>query len=230
MSNSSLTIRPSALPSLSPARTVLLAVAIEALLLLAAGSLIAQARTASPQAADQAIELAIEEPKPVAPKEEPKPVPKPVERPVPVKRSPTPPLPAPPVAPPVPTVADPVAESPVSEPVAPPAPPPPPMPSNDAAAKEADFAAKLRAAIQAAVAYPYAARAMGSHGKARVEFAFRDGVSSHVRIVQGSGNGLLDQAALAAVANAAVPPLPDSLKGKNMTYQVTVVFELNGSR
>ncbi|MCL2658589.1 MAG: TonB family protein [Betaproteobacteria bacterium] len=75
--------------------------------------------------------------------------------------------------------------------------------------------------------YPFAARTMNAQGKARVEFVFHDGAFSHVRIIQSSGNGMLDQAALAAVTHAAVPPIPDSLADKSMTYQVTVVFELN---
>jgi protein TonB len=60
-----------------------------------------------------------------------------------------------------------------------------------------------------------------------VEFNFRDGAFSHLRIVQSAGSGMLDAAALAAVTNAAVPPVPESLRGREMTYQVTVAFDLN---
>ena len=120
----------------------------------------------------------------------------------------------------------------MAEPVKPPPPPPPPAPSaaEETARKEATFAAQLRAAIQAAVVYPFAARNMGFQGKARVEFTFRDGISSQAHIVQSSGNGMIDQAAIAAVTTATAPPMPESLKGKSMTYQVTVVFQLNASR
>ena len=41
---------------------------------------------------------------------------------------------------------------------------------------------------------------------------------------------VLDRAALAAVANAAYPETPDSLKGKEQVYQVTVLFELTPAR
>ena len=209
-------------PVLSFPRSFLLALVIEVLLLSAAAVLVAHAKTLGEQ--DKPIELVFEESTPSPPKEEPKPLPKPVVRPVP--RIPVPSVPTPRVVePPLP-----IADSPVSEPLKPPLPPPPPTHGDDTAEKEADFAAKLRAAVQAALVYPPAARIMGFHGKARVEFVFKDGVSSQVRIIQSGGSNLIDQAALAAVTNAVAPPLPDSLKGKSKTYQVTVSFELNAAR
>jgi protein TonB len=92
------------------------------------------------------------------------------------------------------------------------------------------MAARLRAAIQAALVYPSAARDAGFQGHARVEFVFRDGVVRSPRIIRSSGMGLTDRAALAAVENAIYPPVPPSLAGKETTYQVTVRFELPQER
>jgi protein TonB len=232
--SSSLAVTPALRRSSLPlSRSLLFAVLIEGALLLGAAGLIVSAKSAV--TAEQPVTLVFDDAPPAPPKqEEPKPEPpKPLEKPTPVKRAvvlPRPALPPqPPVAQPTPTPEPAPALSPIAEPAAPSAPPPAQEPAHasDAAQKEANFAARLRAAIQAAVVYPFAARTMGAQGKARVEFVFRDGAFSHVRIIQSSGNGMLDQAALAAVTHAAVPPIPDSLAGKSMTYQVTVVFELN---
>ena len=205
---------------LPPERTLLAAILIECGLVLAAVSLMAAA-AARPQHDDQPMLMVVDTTD--APKEEPKPVPKPVERNVPVKtaqRIAAAPVPEPPPPAPVPS------DSPISE-----APPPPPVRAIDAVAdREAEFAARLKAAIQAAVTYPPAARNMGFRGKARVEFVFRDGGTRHMRVIQGSGIGMIDNAALAAVANAIYPAAPDSLKGRDMPYQVTVSFELNAAR
>lgn len=86
--------------------------------------------------------------------------------------------------------------------------------------------ARLRAAIQAALVYPSAARDAGFQGHARVEFVFRDGVARNPRIIRSSGMGLTDRAALAAVENAIYPAVPPSLAGRETTYQVTVRFEM----
>lgn len=201
-------------------RTLLAALLIECGLVLAAVSLMAVA-AARPQADDQPILMVVDTAD--VPKEEPKPLPKPVERTVPVKttqRIAALPVPEPPPPAPVPSA------SPISE--APPPPPPAPVRGIDAVAnKEAEFAARLKAAIQAAVSYPPAARAMGFRGKARVEFVYRDGGTHHMRVIEGSGIGMIDNAALAAVANATYPAAPDSHKGRDMPYQVTVIFELS---
>jgi protein TonB len=125
------------------------------------------------------------------PKEIPKPKSKPIKRVIPEPTEELPPTPEP---------------SPLAE-----APPEPQPQARDESAerdREAEFADKLKSAIQAAVFYPPAARNMGFHGKARVEFMFRDGVTSRVRIVQGSGIGMIDTAALAAVGNALYPTIP----------------------
>jgi protein TonB len=91
----------------------------------------------------------------------------------------------------------------------------------------AKFTARLRPAIQAALIYPPAARDAGFHGKARVEFVLRDGTARNPLIVESSGMGLIDRAALNAVENARYPPVPPSLVGKDGPYRVTVRFDLS---
>jgi len=201
----------------------LLAVAVEGVLLLGAASMLANAMTTQAANVEPPMELVFADPPPPTPKEEPKPKPvvKSVTHPTPVKIVQAPPQPVP-----SPLVVD----SPVAVPPPPPAPPaPPPQQVDKTAEKEADFAARLRIAIQSAVVYPAAARRLGYRGKARVEFIFRDGLVHQVRIIQSSSIGMLDNAALAAVNNASYPTLPESLKGKDVPYQVTVTFELNDS-
>lgn len=207
-------------------RALLSAVALEGVLLVGAGVLLARAETPPQPKAPEIIQLAFDDPKveevkrPVK-KETPKPKPVPRRVVQPRVQTPPPPQPVPPPSRPLPVVND----SPVSEKVAVQAPPPPPR--DDSAAKEASFAAQLKAAIQAAVVYPPAARMSGFHGRARIEFVFRNGICSQVHVIQSSGSGLIDRAALAAVTAATPPPIPDSLKGRSVTYQVTVSFELS---
>jgi protein TonB len=220
------------MPSLSFVRSLLVALAIELALLLCAFALIVQLRPINDAPVEKSLELFFDEPKPPVEEPKPKQEPKLIERITPVRQTPSPRIVTPRIEPPPVIEKIPEAQSPVAEPVVPPSPPTPPVATvvDDTAQREANFAARLKAAIQAAVAYPFAARNMGYQGQARVEFMFRDGVSSQVHIVQSSGSGMIDQAAIAAVANAPVPLLPDSLKGKSMTYQVTVVFRLNAAR
>lgn len=191
----------------------LIALGLEALLLVGGGAWLSQ--SASAPAAEKTVEISLAEPAPPAPpQEKPKPLPPvPVKQPRVVQHTPQLPLPAPV------QVSD---NSAAAVPAA-----PPPAPAQDyTAAHEAEFATKLRAAIQNAVVYPSAARLSRLAGKAKVEFLFRDGVSRNPHIVQSSGSGLLDQAAIAAVGNAVSPPVPDSLRGRELIYQVTVVFEM----
>jgi protein TonB len=158
---------------------------------------------------------------------------KPAPVPVPVPNKPTPvavkhnssPAPKEPVVLPTPP-APAVANSPIAEPVPTPPAPPPPIVNNEAAEKETSFAAQLKAAIQAALIYPPAARMMAARGKVRLAFIFKDGIFSKIDIVQSSGNNLLDQAATAAVSHADVPPIPESIKGKNMPYLITLNFDI----
>jgi len=81
---------------------------------------------------------------------------------------------------------------------------------------------KLAAAVQAAFVVPGPAAALGFKGRARVEFHLRDGVVSNAKIVQASGLGAADRAALKAVEMASFPAPPPSLLGKEGVYQIWV--------
>ncbi len=226
-------INMAALPpkqDLPVSRAVLVALGIEIVLLIAGSVAIANAKNNPAPVAEQSLELSFEEPQPkkiekVEPKSQPKPVIQPVIQPVikhhiaaPMKAAAPQPVPAP-----VQHIL--VANTPVAEPVVtPPPPPPPPTVNNEAAEKEANFAAQLKAAIIAARIYPAAARMMGTHGKTKLGFSFQDGVSSQIHIIKSSGSTMFDQAATQAVTAAPVPPIPESLKGKRVNYEVEVVF------
>jgi len=81
---------------------------------------------------------------------------------------------------------------------------------------------KLAAAVQTAFVVPGPASALGFKGRARVEFHLRDGVASNAKILQPSGLGAVDRAALKAVEAAAFPPPPPALAGKDGVYQIWV--------
>jgi len=107
----------------------------------------------------------------------------------------------------------------------PPAPPPaPPVVSPPAPAVDPALAynMKLAAAVQAAFVVPGPASALGFKGRARVEFHLRDGVASNAKIIQPSGLGAVDRAALKAVEVAAFPAPPAALAGKEGVYQIWV--------
>jgi len=174
------------------------------------------------------VMLAIDEPVLTKPREQPKPQPK-----VRMKAAPLPPPRVQPVTPPPPTVTPPEvkplvnpppAEIPFAQTIKPP--PPPPPPSSAAAQAEADFAGRIKQAIQAAIAYPMAAKAMGIQGEPVVGFDFLDGAVSNIHIITGSGNAAIDRAGMAAVADARYPTPPESLRGKQKSYEVTVTFHL----
>ena len=131
---------------------------------------------------------------------------------------------------PAPTKAEPLAVAAESAYVQPAPPPPPPPPVAGPSDKELEFAARVKAAIQAAVVYPMAAKQMGYRGKATVEFIYRDGAVMQIHVVQGSGLAMIDNAASAAVSAARFPAPPETLKGKDVPYRVTVMFELTASR
>ena len=219
-------------PSMPLVRSVMIAAAIEVALVLGTGGLIASAMAKIESVIEPPMEVVIEDlqDKPVEPpkpRNEPKPEPRPVAKsqplPEPVARAAVAPPPEP-VRPPSPAIESPVVE------VTPTVVPPLPQRSNLAAEREAEFAARVKAAIQAAVVYPSAARAMGFVGRVRVEFHLRDGAASQARILQASGVGMIDRAALSAVTTATFPDAPDTLRGKDQVYQVTVQFDLSAAR
>ena len=81
---------------------------------------------------------------------------------------------------------------------------------------------KLAAAVQAAFVVPGPAAALGFKGRARVEFHLRDGIVSNAKIIQASGLGAVDRAALKAVEMASFPVPPPALVGKEGVYQIWV--------
>ena len=136
------------------------------------------------------------------------------------------PVPAPVVAAVTPTVS--ATPSPIvaaaPAPAAPAVSAPPPTAANVADPSQA-YNAKLTAAAQAAFEVPGAVTALGFKGRARVEFNLRDAVAFAVHIVQSSGLGAMDRAALKAVQNAAFPQPPASLRGIELRYQIWVTYD-----
>lgn len=139
----------------------------------------------------------------------PKPVPAPAPRP---KPTPAPVLPS---------------AMPTDPPPAPHPSPPPPAAAPAPAAATPSFEGELRAAIQAALRYPEAARMAGMAGHTRVAFKYRDGTVTDVKVVISSGIGLLDRAALAAVRDANYPKPEAAWVGKTLSEQLWVTFNLD---
>lgn len=86
------------------------------------------------------------------------------------------------------------------------------------------FEAKLRDAVQAAVRYPSAARIMRLTGHVRLGFVYQDGAMSNPRVVQSSGQKMLDDAALAALNSTSFPAPPVELKGHVLNLEIVVTF------
>jgi protein TonB len=89
---------------------------------------------------------------------------------------------------------------------------------------EAALSARIRAAVQAAVHYPAAARMMGITGRARVMLTYRDGAVGGPALAQSSGVAQLDEAALAATRTAHYPPPPPAVAGQALRFLVWVEF------
>lgn len=91
------------------------------------------------------------------------------------------------------------------------------------------FKGGVRSAVQAAVAYPMAARLAHIAGKTKVAFNFLDGRVSGLSVVTSSGFAMLDAAALKAVQNASYPAAPAEFSGKTVPFEIWVRFFSNGS-
>lgn len=105
---------------------------------------------------------------------------------------------------------------------APPLPPPVAQPAAPAIDPAIAYNAKLAAAVQAAFEVPSTAAALNFKGRTRVEFNLLDGVVSAIRVLQPSGLGATDRAAIKAVQTASFPSPPPALQGKSGTYQIWV--------
>ncbi|CAE6931783.1 hypothetical protein R69927_07197 [Paraburkholderia domus] len=119
---------------------------------------------------------------------------------------------------PVPDKAPAAAEPPANA-----APTRPPASVSDAK-PSAVFEAKLRDAVQAAVRYPSAARIMRLTGHVRLGFVYQDGAMSNPRVVQSSGQKMLDDAALAALNSTSFPAPSVELKGHVLNLEIVVTF------
>jgi periplasmic protein TonB len=105
---------------------------------------------------------------------------------------------------------------------------PPSTPSPPASTEAVDrFDAEVRAAIQAAIVYPPAARMMKQQGRTKVAFQLIRGRAEDPRVVQSSGILAIDTAAVAAVRDAAYPTPPAELAGKTLEFAVFVEFSLS---
>jgi protein TonB len=218
-----------------PTRAFLLAVLIELALAGCAAWVLAGTPPAKP-AVSEPVPLTLLAEAPPEPEKKPQPKPpeppKPVTRPTPVKPKAAPAKPQPPVpAPPQPAPqTEPVhTDTPTAftEPAQAAAPsPPPPAPNvSGKSDRNAEYAAKVRAAVQAAVVYPPAAASLHFTGRVRVEFHLRDGVAGQARVLIASGIGMIDRAALQSVQNAHYPDPPADMHGSDLTYQVWVDFQ-----
>ncbi len=215
-----------------------LAAFIFELFLVGALALAVPNRTDAPVPKPQPVELAFPAPPQTPPKPPPPPPPKRVVKPVPPTPRPavrhTAPHPKPvPVSQkmelppaPVPTAKAYQVPDPAPAPV-PPAPVAKPAPPSVDPAVRAVFEDQVRAAVQAAVQYPYAAKMAHIGGQARVSFSYRDGRVWAVKVVTSSGYDVLDRAALQAVSAASYPPPPANLAGKSLAFEVWVRFTLS---
>ena len=210
-------------------RALLVGAVLEALLV--GGLIWVGSNTPPPQPVVKKF-IAIHMIQPVPPKPKPKPVPpppkpmvhpKPLPRPVPlpkpvVHQVPVPkpliaktPLPLAPVAPPRP-------------PVVPPPPPPPPAPSMAARqAALAEYAALVRAQVQADAHVPEAIRLMHLSGTAIITFRLApSGRLQWAKISRSSGAGPIDRAALKSVKEGQYPPFSKDMPKHATNFTVEV--------
>ena len=148
------------------------------------------------------------------------PLPRKIEKPQ-AQRQPVPrqePLPVP-----TPPAVQDTAPSPFAEKQVPP-PPPPATARLTEAELLADYTAKLRDAVQAALIFPKAAESLGYTGRTRVEFRLFQGRQSGARVLLSSGINMFDRAALQAVQDANFPQPPEALRDQARLFQIWVEF------
>ncbi len=149
----------------------------------------------------------------------PTPPPRKVEKSPPVARKIPEPIPVPMTEPPV---AQDAAPSPFAEKPAPTPSAPAPHPTE--ADVLADYTAKIRNAVQAALIFPKAAEARHDTGRTRVEFRLFQGRQSGARVISSSGINMFDRAALQAVQDAVFPQPPEALREQARLFQIWVEF------
>ena len=124
---------------------------------------------------------------------------------------------------PTPPAVQDTAPSPFAEKQVPP-PPPPATARLTEAELLADYTAKLRDAVQAALIFPKAAESLGYTGRTRVEFRLFQGRQSGARVLLSSGINMFDRAALQAVQDANFPQPPEALRDQARLFQIWVEF------
>jgi TonB family protein len=90
-----------------------------------------------------------------------------------------------------------------------------------------ELLARLHAAIQQQQQYPVNAQQMNRQGRATITFTlYKNGQVSHVSLVKSSGTESLDEAALAAVRDAAPFQQIEKYLQDKKEFSIDVVFEL----
>lgn len=84
------------------------------------------------------------------------------------------------------------------------------------------YNARLTSAAQAAFEVPGSVSSLNFKGRTRVGFKLRDGEVSGVSVMQPSGLGAMDRAAVKAVQTAHYPPPPAALQSKEVSYEIWV--------
>jgi len=213
------------------------AIAIEMTFVLAVLAWLAMRPTQVP---DKTVPITIEVAAPAITEEPPKP-PEPAKaKPLPPPPKPLPPLPKPvvrdvsppvqapqvvPVPTPLPVTQAPSSVQAAATPSNPPAQPPTPapLPAQPPTVDPAPaYNGKIATAAQAALEVPGSVTALNFKGRARVGFKLRDGVVSGIVIIQSSGLGAMDRAAIKAVQTANYPAPPAALQGKEIAYEIWV--------
>jgi protein TonB len=94
---------------------------------------------------------------------------------------------------------------------------------------EDNYKAALRRAIEANKRYPYRARRFRQEGTVVVGFTIqRDGAIKAVRILESSGNRLLDKAARATVEKVNGRfPFPENLQRKQWDFILPIQYSLD---
>lgn len=103
----------------------------------------------------------------------------------------------------------------------------PSAPANDSAALER-YGRSLAELLARQQQYPRLAAMRGWEGEVRVQVRVaRKGNIVDVQLAHSSGFAVLDQQALQLLAAAALPPLPDSVRGSEIQLIVPIHFKLN---
>lgn len=128
-----------------------------------------------------------------------------------------PPAPLPPIdtPPPVPAV--------LPAPAAPPAVTPP---AEDVDALIDGYGREVSRAFDAAKTYPRVAQMRNIEGQLMLRFDFVNGALSDVSVVEGSGQKVLDDAAVAAARKLKLPPPGGSLARRSFYFTMPVVYRL----